>query len=73
MEPLLTPEDVARLLAVPTATLAQWRYRHQGPPFLRVGRCVRYDRADVLAYLQGRKIGVRGPSLERKGNDVCVS
>jgi len=62
---LLTPEDVSELTGIPETTLAQWRYRKQGMPYLRIGRLVRYDHADVIAYLQRCRIAVRGQPTER--------
>ncbi len=53
-EPLLTPSEVAAQLKMPVATLTAWRARKTGPRFFRVGRHVRYSRADVQAYLDAR-------------------
>ncbi|HLY59990.1 MAG TPA: helix-turn-helix domain-containing protein [Terriglobia bacterium] len=64
-ERLLNPGEVSELTGIPTATLAQWRYRKQGMRYLRIGRLVRYDHADVVAYLQRCRIEVRGQSTER--------
>lgn len=62
---LLSPESVSELTGIPETTLAQWRYRKQGMPYLRIGRLVRYDQADVDAYLQRCRIEVRGQATER--------
>jgi excisionase family DNA binding protein len=51
IEPLWTVEDVATYLGIPIATLYQWRYRRTGPRASRVGRHLRYDPADVRAWL----------------------
>ncbi|MBM0205551.1 helix-turn-helix domain-containing protein [Micromonospora sp. STR1s_5] len=51
MDPLWTVEDVSTYLGVPVATLYQWRYRRIGPRASRVGRHLRYDPADVRAWL----------------------
>lgn len=51
IEPLWTVEDVATFLGVPVATLYQWRYRRTGPRAHRVGRHLRYDPAEVRAWL----------------------
>jgi len=51
IEPLWTVDDVATFLSVPVATLYQWRYRRTGPRAHRVGRHLRYDPADVRAWL----------------------
>ena len=45
-----TQADVARLLGVPERTLEGWRLTRSGPPWLKLGRHVRYDRDDVLAW-----------------------
>ncbi len=49
---LLTPGDVAAYLGVPTGTLANWRYQGVGPPFVHVGRLVRYRAEDVDTWIQ---------------------
>ncbi len=55
---LLTPEEVAELTGLSTETLAQWRSQRRGIPYLKVGRCVRYDPADVHEYLRGCRVSV---------------
>lgn len=50
-ERLRTPEETAEYLGVPLATLYQWRYRHTGPPSLKVGRHLRYRASDLEAWL----------------------
>ncbi len=44
-------EDVANFLRVPVQTLYQWRKRDYGPPAARVGKHLRYDPAQVRAWL----------------------
>ncbi|MDZ7733973.1 MAG: helix-turn-helix domain-containing protein [Acidimicrobiia bacterium] len=61
VEPLLGPGDVSALLGVPTATLANWRCAGKGPPFLRVGRHVRYRRGDVEGWIDGQ---IRDPRAD---------
>jgi excisionase family DNA binding protein len=39
---LLTPDEVAQYLRIPKGTLANWRYQSIGPPYVRLGRHVRY-------------------------------
>ncbi len=48
---LLGPRDVADWLDVPLQTVYAWRHRSEGPPGFKVGRHVRYRRADVEAWL----------------------
>ncbi|MER7588300.1 helix-turn-helix domain-containing protein [Micromonospora sp. NPDC127501] len=55
IEPLWTVEEVSAYLGVPVATLYQWRHRRVGPPASRVGRHLRYDAADVRAWLVERQ------------------
>lgn len=54
-----TPEDIERILGIPTATLAQDRYLKRGLPYTKIGKRVRYLRADVLAYLDAHRAEMR--------------
>jgi predicted DNA-binding transcriptional regulator AlpA len=45
-----TPEEVSTFLGVPVRTLYQWRYLGTGPKAARVGRHLRYNPAEVLAW-----------------------
>jgi excisionase family DNA binding protein len=56
-EALWTTDDVAERLKIPAGTLRRWRREGQGPPFVRLGRHVRYDPAAVRRWLaeQGRE------------------
>lgn len=47
----LTPAEAAEVLSVPAATLAQWRFRGNGPRYSKVGALVRYDRAALDEWL----------------------
>jgi hypothetical protein len=49
--PLATPKQVAAYLQKPEKTLTEWRYRGIGPAYHRSGRDVRYDWADVFAWV----------------------
>jgi hypothetical protein len=50
---LLDQSEVAVQLKVPVSTLTQWRWLGKGPRWLKVGRYVRYDPADVKRWLDG--------------------
>lgn len=43
----MTPDDLGRYLGRSVGALAQLRYLGTGPRFLRLGRSIRYRRADV--------------------------
>ena len=49
---LMTLEEVADYLQVPVKTLYDWRHKGVGPSGMRVGRYVRYRRADIDAWLE---------------------
>ncbi|RDS62160.1 DNA-binding protein [Streptomyces sp. M7] len=51
----LTPDDIAEIFEVPKETVYQWRKKRIGPPGFRIGKYVRYDPADVRAYVTSRK------------------
>jgi excisionase family DNA binding protein len=50
----LTTTEVATLLNLAPGTLADWRWKGGGPPFTKVGRHVRYNKALLLAWLDVR-------------------
>ena len=47
---------VAKQLACEVKTLQAWRCRGGGPPFIRVGRLVRYRPQDVEAWIASRRV-----------------
>ncbi|MFD7243669.1 helix-turn-helix domain-containing protein [Streptomyces massasporeus] len=51
----LTPDDIAEMFEVPLETVYQWRKKRTGPPGFRIGKHLRYDPADVRAYVDQRK------------------
>ncbi|MFE5139068.1 helix-turn-helix domain-containing protein [Streptomyces fagopyri] len=51
----LTPGDIADMFGVPLETVYQWRRKRTGPPGFRIGKHLRYDPADVRAYVAQRK------------------
>ncbi|WP_030806012.1 helix-turn-helix domain-containing protein [Streptomyces sp. NRRL S-337] len=50
----LGPRDIARLFNVPLETVYQWRKKRTGPPGFRIGKHLRYDPADVRAWVSDR-------------------
>jgi len=51
-ERLLTAPEVAGFLGVPLATLYQWRTRGTAPRAVRVGKHLRFRRADLDAWVE---------------------
>ena len=54
--PLATPQQLADYLQRPVKTLEMWRYRSLGPPYIRMGREIRYDWRDVHAWEDSNKV-----------------
>jgi predicted DNA-binding transcriptional regulator AlpA len=52
---LLSVRDLSEMLQVPVGTIYHWRHRGQGPRSIRIGGHLRYDPADVVAWLAARK------------------
>lgn len=50
------------------AFLRKWRFLGgpNGPPFYRLGRAVRYSRADLDAWLASRRVDTLAPLKKRK-------
>jgi excisionase family DNA binding protein len=54
---LLTEQQATEYLQLADGTLSVWRStRRHGLPFVKVGRCVRYRRADLAAWLAARTV-----------------
>lgn len=51
---LIPPREAAPHIGVAEQTLANWRYRGEGPRFYRVGQLIKYDRSDLDAWLDER-------------------
>lgn len=54
VDKLLGPIELAEWLDVPVQTIYQWNHRGVGPIALKVGRHLRYRRADVEAWLDAQ-------------------
>jgi hypothetical protein len=54
-EELIGNDAAAKLIGLAPETLVQWRYRGRGPFFVKVGRLVRYRRADLAAWLAAQR------------------
>ena len=52
---LLTPKEAAELLKVSLSWLAKARMRGDGPPFIKVGRAVRYTEAALHLWMKSRQ------------------
>ena len=59
-EPLISPEETAADLHVKPQTLTAWRNRDQGPPYVKVGRLIRYYRSLNRQWLETRVVRPTG-------------
>ena len=60
MTELLTTREVAGYLRLAVTTLEHWRLDGRGPAFCKIGRQVRYCRADVDRWLAEMNEGATG-------------
>lgn len=61
---LWTDRETADFLRLSTQTLANWRWRGCGPPYLKINGAVRYDPTVVSEWATGQ---MRTSTLEQKG------
>lgn len=55
---LVDEREAAAILGCALMTLRNWRWKHEGPRYRKVGRrLVRYAQADLVAFIEG--CGVR--------------
>jgi excisionase family DNA binding protein len=57
-----SPLQLAAWLGVPVATVYRWNYERTGPRFSKVGRHIRYRRADVEAWLDAGAVPAKDAS-----------
>jgi predicted DNA-binding transcriptional regulator AlpA len=53
-ERLLTPKEAVHFLRVSDSWLAKARMHGDGPPFVKLGRAVRYRETDLVRWLRSR-------------------
>lgn len=52
---LMTEKEAAELICYTPRALQNWRLRGGGPRYVKIGRSVRYQRSDVLEFIEERK------------------
>jgi predicted DNA-binding transcriptional regulator AlpA len=68
-EEILKEPAAAKLAGLEANTFRKYRQLEIGPPYFRISRrCVRYRRADVLAWLESRRVepGGNGRNARRR-------
>ena len=55
IERLLTPKEAAFHFRVSMSWLAKARMRGDGPPYIRIGRSIRYSEAVLLQWMKSRQ------------------
>ncbi|MHB8368812.1 MAG: helix-turn-helix domain-containing protein [Leptospirales bacterium] len=56
---LLTNGEAAEYLGMSPDTLPRWRWAGIGPAYLKVGRSIKYRRADLEAFLNESRVNPR--------------
>lgn len=51
IEPLITEKDVAAITGLTVATIRRYRHLRLPPPYIKLGKNVRYDQNDIRAWL----------------------
>ena len=52
---LLTPRDAAAFLKLSLSWLAKARQRGDGPPYIKLGKSVRYSKSALFVWLKSRQ------------------
>ncbi len=56
----LNRKEAAEFLGLSPQTLANYSWRGEGPPFIRISdRCIRYDWAELAAWMKAREVTPR--------------
>ena len=52
----LNEKQVEKMTARPLSTLRNDRHLGRGIPYIKIGRSVRYSKADVVAFMEAHKV-----------------
>ncbi len=52
---LVNEHEAAHTLGMKVATLRRWRWSGSGPNFIKIGSAVRYDTAELRAYINANR------------------
>lgn len=55
IDEFMTDVEVANRLRISASTVRTWRRLKKGPPYHRLGRTVRYRRADLNAWIDAQR------------------
>ena len=68
-ERILNEQEAAAILSVTVHCLRAWRWRKSsdGPPFLKMGSCVRYRMRDLDAYVESHLVSPAKKNLQHRG------
>jgi len=58
MSKFLDEKQLCAELGISPVTTTKWRRKGEGPPFIRIGRLIRYSRAAVDEWLAARTVGI---------------
>ena len=47
---------LAKEMDLSVQTLRNWRHKRKGPPYIKIGRAVRYNSEDIKKYLRKHRI-----------------
>jgi predicted DNA-binding transcriptional regulator AlpA len=62
---LINETEAAQKLGLSVKTLRRWRWAGNPPPFLKIGAAVRYDPADLEAFIEaGRRTSTSDQGTE---------
>jgi excisionase family DNA binding protein len=52
----LSDSEVAERLRLSRQAIQKWRQKHVGPPYIKLGKTVRYDAEELEAWIQSRTV-----------------
>jgi len=55
VEEMLTAKEVATEMKISTSWLAKRRMDGDGPPYIKVGRSIRYMRTEIMQWMRSRQ------------------
>jgi len=69
----MTEEEAAKMLGKTTRTLGNWRSQGLGPRYLKIGKNVEYDPADIEEWRQSQRREPISAAERRAAKDKAVT
>jgi predicted DNA-binding transcriptional regulator AlpA len=52
----INERETSKIMGLSLPTLRNYRHLRKGPPYVKIGRAVRYNQTDIFKFMESKKI-----------------